>query len=84
MLQIKRLKFITKCSLRDPGAKREHEEVITMREKLKLKLEPNGNLQPPAAAETKEKVVLTHQASLFLFFTPRPPPVYLSLIHMHS
>ena len=84
MLQIKRLKFITKCRLRDPGAKREHEGVITMRGNLKLKLEPNGNLQPPAAAETKEKVVLTYQASLFLFFTPRPPPVYLLSIHIHS
>ena len=78
MLQIKRLKSITKCRLRDPGAKREHEGVITMRGNLKLKLEPNGiNLQPPAAAETKEKVVLTHQASLFLFFTPRPHPPFI-------
>ena len=54
MLQIKRLKFITKCSQRDPGAKREHEEVITMRGKLKLKLEPNGNLQPPAVAKLRK------------------------------
>ena len=74
MLQIKRLKFITKCSLRDPGAKREHEEVITMRGKLKLKLEPNGNLQPPAVAKTKERWFLYIRRLIFVFFT-HPPKI---------
>ena len=74
MLQIKRLKFITKCSLRDPGAKREHEEVITMRGKLKLKLEPNGNLQPPAVAKTKERWFLYIRRPIFVFFT-HPPKI---------
>ena len=84
MLQIKRLKFITKCRLRDPGAKREHEGVITMRGNLKLKLEPNGNLQPPAAAETKERWFLHIRRPFSSFSPPASPPVYLSLIHIHS
>ena len=75
MLQIKRLKFITKCRLRDPGAKREHEGVITMRGNLKLKLEPNGiNLQPPAAAETKERWFLHIRRPFFSFSPPALPP----------
>ena len=73
MLQIKRLKFITKCSIRDPGTKREPEGVMTMRGKLKLKLEPNGNLQPPAAAETKERWFLYIRRP-FTSFSPPPSP----------
>ena len=84
MLQIKRLKFITKCRLRDLWAKREHEGVITMRGNLKLKLEPNGNLQPPAAAETKERWFLRIRRPFSSFSPPASPPVYLSLIHIHS
>ena len=83
MLQIKRLKFITKCRLRDPGAKREHEGVITMRGNLKLKLEPNGNLQPPAAAETKERWFL-HIRRPFSSFSPPAPPPRLFIIDSYT
>ena len=75
MLQIKRVKFITKCSLRDPGAKREPEEVITIRGKLKLK---NLN-QTEIYSHLKKRLQKRRKGGSYIsgvpfpFFHPPPP-----------
>ena len=83
MLQIKSLKFITKCSYVTWGEKGAHQRGITVRVKLKLKLklEPNGNLQPPAAAETKERWFLYIRRPFSSFSPPPPPPPFFLIIN---
>ena len=75
MLQIKRLKFITKCSLRDPGAKSKAQGSDDDEGKTKTKTRTKRKFTATSGRRNEGKLVLIYQASNFPLF--HPPPLKL-------